>query len=394
MATGRPTNEAPRTSHRARSGALLRILVVGGLASVGPLASPGAAQESTLSIDAGQATFDLGQRDIETSHLVLGIMHARPDLWFGASVSPALTADDPFWGGVWIAASPGVTRDRWRPRLDLGGQVFGQDDPFGQASGVGVGAEALPRLGYAVVPEVELGVAGGGQVYHSGFGEGTEFTRTVGVVEGFAAVTPRGTPSRITGSARHLFAEEGGYTLLELSAYAAGDRIAGWASAGTWLGDVAAGVDDTPWEVGAAVRFADRAWVRAGVRREAFDPLYLNDARTSWSIGTSITLGGHKPGSTELAGVEPPVVAASGTPEVRLRADGAYDEVSIAGDFTNWEARAMTLEGEYWVYRAPLPEGVYSYAFVDGDGGWFVPEGTPGRREDGMGGWVAVLIVN
>ncbi|HEY8485417.1 MAG TPA: hypothetical protein VIL13_12465 [Longimicrobiales bacterium] len=37
--------------------------------------------------------------------------------------------------------------------------------------------------------------------------------------------------------------------------------------------------------------------------------------------------------------------------------------------------------------------GVYHYAFVTADGKWFVPESVPGRKDDGMGGHVAVLVV-
>jgi len=46
-----------------------------------------------------------------------------------------------------------------------------------------------------------------------------------------------------------------------------------------------------------------------------------------------------------------------------------------------------------WIHRVALEPGVYNYAFVDEAGTWFVPEDTPGRRSDGMGGWVAVLVV-
>ena len=40
-----------------------------------------------------------------------------------------------------------------------------------------------------------------------------------------------------------------------------------------------------------------------------------------------------------------------------------------------------------------LDPGVYNYAFVTPAGEWFVPESVAGRKSDGMGGHVAVLVV-
>jgi hypothetical protein len=53
----------------------------------------------------------------------------------------------------------------------------------------------------------------------------------------------------------------------------------------------------------------------------------------------------------------------------------------------------MQREGDHWTYTVAVPRGVYNYAFVDADGTWFVPKGVPGRKDDGMGGQVAVLVV-
>ena len=49
--------------------------------------------------------------------------------------------------------------------------------------------------------------------------------------------------------------------------------------------------------------------------------------------------------------------------------------------------------GNRWVWRGEVPPGTYHYAFVGADGKWFVPASVPGRRDDGMGGHVAVLVV-
>jgi hypothetical protein len=53
----------------------------------------------------------------------------------------------------------------------------------------------------------------------------------------------------------------------------------------------------------------------------------------------------------------------------------------------------MQQSGDAWTYTTELAPGVYNYAFVDASGKWFVPDGHPGRKDDGMGGAVAVLVV-
>jgi hypothetical protein len=54
----------------------------------------------------------------------------------------------------------------------------------------------------------------------------------------------------------------------------------------------------------------------------------------------------------------------------------------------------MARDGSRWTYTAHLDPGVYHYSFVGEDGTWFVPESVPGRQSDGMGGYVAVLVVS
>jgi hypothetical protein len=53
----------------------------------------------------------------------------------------------------------------------------------------------------------------------------------------------------------------------------------------------------------------------------------------------------------------------------------------------------MQREGREWTFRLPLAKGVYNYAFRSARGDWFVPTSTPGRRDDGFGGQVAVMVV-
>jgi hypothetical protein len=93
--------------------------------------------------------------------------------------------------------------------------------------------------------------------------------------------------------------------------------------------------------------------------------------------------------------VAPPVPAAyvNGRATIRLPASATSTRPSIAGDFNSWTPAPMEREGDQWTYTVALARGVYNYAFVAADGTWFVPDGVPGRKDDGMGGHVAVLVV-
>jgi hypothetical protein len=65
----------------------------------------------------------------------------------------------------------------------------------------------------------------------------------------------------------------------------------------------------------------------------------------------------------------------------------------IAGDFTNWMPVRMERHKDEWRYSVHASPGVYHFAFQGADGHWFVPTGFPNRTNDGMGGWVAVLVI-
>jgi hypothetical protein len=65
----------------------------------------------------------------------------------------------------------------------------------------------------------------------------------------------------------------------------------------------------------------------------------------------------------------------------------------IAGDFTNWMPARMERHKDEWRYSVHVSSGVYHFAFRGADGRWFVPASFPNRVDDGMGGWVAVLVL-
>jgi 1,4-alpha-glucan branching enzyme len=78
---------------------------------------------------------------------------------------------------------------------------------------------------------------------------------------------------------------------------------------------------------------------------------------------------------------------------VQLPRDAADGAVYVAGDFSDWQPRPMRLTGDSWELALTLGAGVYHYSFIDANGRWFVPDSVPGRVDDGMGGHVAVLVV-
>jgi hypothetical protein len=154
---------------------------------------------------------------------------------------------------------------------------------------------------------------------------------------------------------------------------------------GRWVGDV---LSETTWGAAVTVPLGQDAALWAGVQREAPDPLYWNSARRTWSVGVTRRLG--------RSASPLPVVTAPGVVVIRVPASevDAGAAPSVAGDFTNWQAVPMRREGSEWVARFTLAAGVYRYAFRAGDGDWFVPGSIPGRRDDGFGGHVAVLVVS
>ena len=93
--------------------------------------------------------------------------------------------------------------------------------------------------------------------------------------------------------------------------------------------------------------------------------------------------------------ITPPVPASytGGNALIRLPVSASKTAPSIAGDFNAWKPAPMQRDGNQWTFTVAVQPGVYHYAFVSSTGEWFVPESVPGRKDDGMGGHVAVLVV-
>lgn len=158
-----------------------------------------------------------------------------------------------------------------------------------------------------------------------------------------------------------------------------------WGSAGKWKGGGAGGV---VWSLGGAVELGAGVRIEGSYRSPGYDPLYRSETAGSASLGASIRMGG-----SAAVALPVPVSYANGRAVIQLRARDARGTPSIAGDFSDWKPLPMTRSGNAWIASIPVPPGVYSYAFVNERGEWFVPESVPGRRSDGMGGWQALLVI-
>ena len=92
-----------------------------------------------------------------------------------------------------------------------------------------------------------------------------------------------------------------------------------------------------------------------------------------------------------------PVVPGNRSDGVLIRvsvSDAPGTVLSVGGDFNDWRSMPMHREGDEWVIRLPITPGVYNFAFRSGNGQWFVPPSILSRRDDGMGGYVGVLVVS
>src|SRR5262249_55899724 len=131
-----------------------------------------------------------------------------------------------------------------------------------------------------------------------------------------------------------------------------------------------------------------RSTIWGSIRQEAPDPLYWNSVRRTWSVGITHRLGRAAPAFIATPHFEPDGVV------IHIPvADAPGDMLLIAGDFNEWKPMPMVRENDQWTIRLQLPKGVYHYAFRAARGDWFVPASVAGRRDDGMGGQVAVLVV-
>jgi hypothetical protein len=349
--------------------------------------APTAASAQGVSVDvaAGRMIYDRVSANVSTNN-VMGTLRydARRDAWVYGTAAAPLRTGDPVWGSFGAGGRflpSGGERRRVNVGLDLSGEGYMFRDAKVDQTGRGAGIDALPFVRFS------SGAAGvelrGGWRGHTLTYLGT--TEHRGVFETGARAS-YGVSVRVEGDARWVRATEGTYPFVGATLQYGGVPMQAWVQAGRWLGTE---LDDLGWGAGIGVALGTHATLWANARQETPDPLYWNVARRSWSVGVTRRLGRRTPGVLPVPRQE------DGGILIRVSAsDAPGAELSIAGDFSTWRPMPMRREGDAWVIRLPLSPGLYHYAFRSASGNWFVPASIAGRRPDGMGGYVAVLVVS
>lgn len=362
-------------------------------------AVPATAQQWTAEARLGRLEFRLAPTDVPAAtSLALGLGFARTDRRFHLTAGVPLGQEDPLWGALNVLERSTVEAGAVTLGLQVGGQGFLQrytrsfEPPSGPLTpptlaeqvsyGWGVAATALPFAAVRMGPASLEGRAGA-SFYRNGVGD-LSASRTVGLGE--VHLTAAASPAlALTAETRHYRAEEGNWTFVGAGALATIQGTELWGTLGRWLED---DVQDVPWSVGAATRLAERLDLMVEARQDALDPLYGSAPRRSWTAALRVRL------NAPPTPAEPVPASYDGrTATIVLPARDAGSSPRIAADFNDWTPQSMTRSGERWVWTGHLEPGVYQYAFVAPDGEWFVPASVAGRTDDGMGGHVALLVV-
>jgi hypothetical protein len=367
---------------------LLPLLAVLAAASVPP--GPAGAQTWSADAGVGQESHRLPAGTFDTFGGQLGIRRDGAE-WLYLSAGIPFDAS----GTPWAAAGLGTRLPllglgpAGAPRagigVDLAGHGFGYADRVRETTGGGVVAEALPAA-FVTAGPLRLD-ARSGMVHYARGGADTAFARTVHHSD--ARATYRADGFAAYGEARLVRADDGAYPFAGGGVEAELGVAAAWAYAGRWLDEDAEGTAE--WGGGLRVPIALATSVYAAIRQDTRDPLFREPPRLSWTVGVSRRLG---PGAVTAAPA--PALApriAGDRVTFRVALSEASEAPSLAGDFTNWQPVPMTRGEGGWVLTLRVPSGVHRYAFRAADGNWFVPPGTPGRRDDGMGGVTAVVAV-
>lgn len=366
----------------------------------GLAAAPATAQQWRVDAQAGRIRSALDAANTAFESAAIGLRYDQLNSLFRISAGMPTAANQPVWASVAgshrfaarkgslvagfdVAANGFVMFDRVERTREVR-DAFQQPGivPAPSQSGIAGALQALPVIGVET-STLQLHVRGGVSRYASEF---AEQRRDRNVTLADAQITFAPTPSlAIVPAVRYFSADEDDYSFGGVTAVAGSGPLSVWGSTGRWIG---LEDQDMTWATGASLRAGDRVTLMASGRRDVIDPLYGTPGQDAWNIGVSVKLGRVPPAHVPVL-----AVFAGGQAKIRLPASQSSTPPRVAGDFTNWKPQPMQRSGDAWVYSVSLEPGVYNYAFVDAQGEWFVPEKHPGRKSDGMGGAVAVLVV-
>lgn len=360
----------------------VRLLILASLAMCAP--AEATAQGWWVDLSGGQVVYDPVSTSIGTASAVGTVRYEtlRDAQVYGTAAAP-LRSGDPLWGafgGEGRFVPRRVGRGRATVGLEWGAHGYLFRDAVIERNGRGAILEALPFVSLSSgAPTIEFrGGWRGHTLTYAGSTDGR------GVFETGARVA-YGSTLRAQADTRWVYASEGTYPFVAGTLLYGGTPVQAWVQAGRWL---STDLDDVTWSMGLRVALDRRATLWANVRQEGSDPLYWNVARRSWSIGMTHRLGMAAPRQLPLVRQD------SGDVVIRVRrSEAPGTALWIAGDFNGWEPVPMQPDGRHWIIRLPLGPGVYHYAFRAGVANWFVPAAVAGRQDDGMGGHVAVLVV-
>lgn len=381
------------------AGANTLATVVAVVCAVSSPPSPATAQQWTAEARLGRMEFRLAPTDVPpATSFAVGLGYTDADGRFHLTAGVPLGEEDPLWGAVDLGERTEVRSGAFTFGVELGGQGFvqrysrtleGPGGPFTPPTvgeevsyGWGVAGRALPFAG-VTVGAVSAEARAGLSVYRNGLGDRTQ-NRTVGLADIRLVAAPIPEVA-LTAEARHFQAPEGGWTFAGVGALASFEGTDVWGTVGRWLDS---GVETVPWSAGASTRLSERLDLMVEARQDALDPVYGSTPRRSWTAALRVRL------TSPPAPAEPVPAAYDGaTATIALPVDDAGSSPRIAGDFNDWTPAPMSRDGDRWIWRGRLEPGVYEYAFVSPDGEWYVPESVAGRTDDGMGGHVALLVV-
>ena len=366
--------------------------------------SPLPAQDWHLSAQAGRIRSVLDPASAASESFALGLRFDDPNAGLRVSAGIPGNSNEALWGsiggwkrlaprfggfraGIDVAGNAFLTMDRGESNIPVPGPLQPPGAPVAPSvdrTGHALAGQALPVVGYES-PRWQVHARAGLSRYVSEF-NAQRRDRSVRLADVQLTLMPASSVALVPVVQRYE-ADAGEASMYAgVSAIAASSVGMAWGSIGHWTSDDAIG---TPWSAGGKLRLHPLVSLELGARHDAFDPLYLQPAQTSWSMGLSFKLGGR------AHSVRPPVPAAyvDGRATIKLPVSASKQQPSIAGDFNDWKPAPMQRNGNHWSYVVSLAPGVYNYAFVTSGGEWFVPESVAGRKSDGMGGHVAVLVV-